>query len=68
MYSSACASSETDVMSAGYVLHVWILRPSYCDRQGTPGEPSGPPERPRRNQRLQLCHQVHPIQLDSYHL
>ena len=27
---------------AGYVLHVWVLCPSYCDWQGTPREPAGP--------------------------
>ena len=56
-----------DCWLAGYVLDVWILCPSHCDRQGTPGEPAGPPQRPLRHQRLQLCHQVHPLLLDSYY-
>ena len=50
--------------AAGYVLHVWILCPSHCDRQGTPGEPAGPPQRPRRHQCIQLCYQVHSLKLD----
>ncbi|KAJ0100854.1 hypothetical protein Patl1_04539 [Pistacia atlantica] len=33
---------------ASHVFDVWFLRPSYCYRQGSPGEPPGSPREPCR--------------------